>query len=446
MATVAELKERVCAEIDANREEIIRLAKTVLENPEPGYRETKTSQLVAQKLTELGIPHRTGLGLTGVKSLPLQGGGPGPTLAVLGEMDSLKVTGHPFVDPVTGAAHACGHHAQIGMMLGVGMGLVKADVLPQLGGNVVLFAVPAEEGIENEFRMGLMDEGKIGFIGGKQELIRLDEFSDIDMAIMCHTTSRAEDRRLAVGGTSNGHIIKYVQYLGRAAHAGSAPQRGINALNAAMIALNAIHTQRETFYDEDNTRVHGIITQGGTAVSSIPSDVRLEWRVRGQRVEAIDRVNAQVDRCFRAGAQAVGAQVRIRTIAGYMPIINNGEMAQVFRQNALRLVGDEGLSVRPDTLNMGGSTDMGDLSQLIPILHPYAGGAVGTGHGADYVVEDYEAAVITPAKAMAMTVIDLLSEGAAGAQRVLNGVQPSMSREEYLAMQQARMGEELYGV
>ncbi|MFH1560008.1 MAG: amidohydrolase [Chloroflexota bacterium] len=444
MATVAELKEQVCAQIDTNRDEIIQVAKTIGDNPEPGYREVKTSQLVAQKLTELGVPHRTGLALTGVKSLPLRGGEPGPTIAVFGEMDSLKVAGHVNVDPITGAAHACGHHAQIGMMLGVGIGLLRSDILPHLCGNVVLFAVPAEGGIENEFRMDLMDQGKIGFIGGKQELIRLDEFSDIDMAIMCHTTSRPEDRKLAVGGTSNGHVIKYIQYQGRAAHAGSAPHQGINALNAAMIALNAINTQRETFHAEDNTRVHGIITQGGTAVSSIPSDVRLEWRVRGQSVEAVERVNAQVDRCFRSGAQAVGARVRIRTIAGYLPLINNPLMAQVFQENAMHLVGEEGVAIRPDSFNSGGSTDMGDLSQLLPILHPYTSGAVGMGHGVDYVIEDYEAAVITPAKAMAMTVIDLLSEGAAGARRVLGDFKPSMTRDQYLALQQRRMRDELY--
>ena len=444
MATVAELKERVCAQIDTNRAEIIQVAKTIGDNPEPGYRELKTAQLIAQKFMELGIPHRTGLAITGVKSLPLPGGEPGPTVGVFGEMDSLKVAGHVNGDPLTGAAHACGHHAQVGMMLGVGMGLLGAGIMPHLSGNVVFFAVPAEEGIENEFRMDMIDRGKIGFIGGKQELIRLDEFNDIDMAIMCHTTSRPEDRKLAVGGTSNGHVTKYIQFQGRAAHAGGAPHQGINALNAAMIALNAINTQRETFQAADNTRVHGIITEGGAAVSSVPADVRLEWRVRGQTVAAVDRVNAQVDRCFRSGAQAVGARVRIRTIAGYLPLINNPLIAGAFQKNAVRLVGRRGVSVHPKSYNTGGSTDMGDLSHLMPTLHPYTSGATGMAHGVDYVIKDYEAAVVTPAKTMAMTVIDLLSEGAAGARQVLGNFKPSMTRDQYLALQQRRMKDELY--
>ena len=121
MYTPDDLKAKVQAAIDDRREWLIDVAKTVLDNPEPGFQELKTSAIVSRKLEELGIPHETGIALTGIKGY-LRGGSPGPAVAVIGELDSLRVLGHPHADPDTGAAHACGHHCQLGMMLGVAVG------------------------------------------------------------------------------------------------------------------------------------------------------------------------------------------------------------------------------------------------------------------------------------------------------------------------------------
>lgn len=126
-----ELKARVRAEIDRRGDELIRVAKTILENPEPGFREEKTSRLVGEMFRKLGIEHQNGIAITGLKGI-LDSGNPGPTVAVMGELDSLKVEGHPHADPETGAAHACGHHCQIGMMLGVAAGLKGEGVLENL--------------------------------------------------------------------------------------------------------------------------------------------------------------------------------------------------------------------------------------------------------------------------------------------------------------------------
>ncbi|GBD11314.1 N-acyl-L-amino acid amidohydrolase [bacterium HR23] len=442
--TVEELKARALRRIDQHREEIIGLAKSVLQEPEPGYTEVKTAQKVSQALARLGIPHQTGIALTGIKGYIPGGAGPGPTVAVMGELDSLRVPDHPHADRSTGAAHACGHHAQLGMLLGAVIGLTDPEVLRNLSGRIAVIAVPAEEFIDAEFRYRLRQEGKIGFLGGKQEFIRLGAFDDVDMAMMCHTTSAPEDGKLAVGGTSNGHIVKLVTFLGRAAHAGSSPWKGVNALNAANIALMALHTQRETLRDEDHVRFHGIMTAGGVAVSSVPAEVRLEWRVRAGTNEALEGANAKANRCFKAGALAVGATVRITSIAGYLPLLNNPLLQEVFLANAQRLVGKEGVVVHPPDRNRGGSTDMGDVSHILPVLHPYAGGARGTGHGNDYLVYDYELAVLNPAKAMALTVIDLLANGAVKAKEVKERFRPRLSKADYLRLQESRMGEEVY--
>ena len=188
MPSKEELKRRVFANIDSHAGEMIRISQSILEHPEPGFREVRTSRLVSSKLRELGVPIREGIAITGIRG-ELKGGSDGPSVALIGELDSLIVRDHPHVDSNTGAAHACGHHAQIGMLLCATMGLISQDVLSALSGRVVLIAVPAEEYIQIEYRDTLRQQGTIEFLGGKPEFIRLGEFDDVDIAMMCHTTS-----------------------------------------------------------------------------------------------------------------------------------------------------------------------------------------------------------------------------------------------------------------
>jgi amidohydrolase len=306
---------------------------------------------------------------------------------------------------------------------------MQPDVLQHLGGRIVLMAVPAEEYIEIEYRDSLRQAGKLEFLGGKPELVKLGEFDDVDLAMMMHTTSSRDEGKLCISGTNNGIVAKNIQFLGRGAHAGGSPHLGINALNAATLALTAIHFNRETFRDEDTIRVHPIITKGGEAVSAVPADVRMETFVRGRTVEAILDANKKVDRALRAGAMAVGATVNIQTIPGYLPLKQDKAMNQVFETNAGALVGKDNVG---HVSHRTGSTDMGDISHLMPAIHPYVGGATGLGHGADYVVEDYSLAVVTAAKALAATVVDLLADGGAQAGRIIAGHRPEMTRGEYL--------------
>ncbi|MAF37952.1 MAG: amidohydrolase [Chloroflexi bacterium] len=436
--TIEELKKRACETIEKRKKEIVGVAQQVLANPEAGFREVKTAKLVSEKFQELGIQHESGLALTGLKGRIQGGAGPGPRVAVIGELDSLVVTEHPHADPDTGAAHACGHHCQIGMMLGATMGLLTPEVMAQLSGEIVPFAVPAEEFIEVEQRLEMRNEGKLEFLGGKQELIRLGQFDDVDIAMMCHTASDMGERKFAMGGTSNGHVVKFIKYTGVGVHAGSLPHRGVNALNAASFAIQAINALRETHKADDTVRVHGIMTRGGEAVSAVPSDVRLEWRVRSSTPKVVVENSVAVDRCFRAGALAVGASVNITTIPGYLPMRHDTKLQDIFRRTAVELMGEQATLVMPARHNRGGSTDMGDLSHLMPACHPYAAGAVGPGHSSEYVITDYESAVIMPAKIMAMVVIDLLADGAKRAQEVKANHRPLMSKQAYVKFQRER--------
>ena len=323
-------------------------------------------------------------------------------------------------------------------MLGATMGLLAPEVLSQLSGSIVPFAVPAEEFIEVEQRLEMRDQGKLEFLGGKQELIKLGHFDDVDMAMMCHTASDMGERRFAMGGTSNGHVVKFVKYTGVGAHAGSLPHRGVNALNAASFAIQAINALRETHRADDTVRIHGIMTKGGEAVSAVPSDVRLEWRVRSSTPKMVVENSTAVDRCFKAGALAVGAKVNITTIPGYLPMRHDTKLQDLFRKSAVELVGESATLVMPARRNRGGSTDMGDLSHLIPACHPYAAGAIGPGHSSEYLITDYESAVVSPAKIMAMVVIELLADGAKRAKEIKANHQPIMSKQSYIKFQRER--------
>ena len=414
--TKSELKQRVYAAIDRRGEQIIRIGEQIRKHPELGFKEVKTARLVEDTLGSLGLKPQTGLAMTGVRADVPGRAGDGPSFALLGELDALVVAGHPEGDPATGAAE-------------------------HLNGRVVFFAVPAEEYGDIEWRVAQARAGKLEFLGGKPELLRLGHFDDVDLSMMIHMTSRPEDGKAGVPASNNGCIVKTIRYVGKAAHAGGAPHMGVNALYAAQIGLAAVNAIRETFRDEDTIRVHPIITHGGSQVNVIPGEVRLETYVRGRSVEAILDAQKKVDRAFKAGALALGAKVEIETLPGYMPMTCDATMTRYFKDTAVDLVGAEAYR---EIGHRTGSTDMGDLSMVMPVLHPYIGGATGSGHGADYRIVDSGLAYVTQAKALAAMAVDMLADGASGARQVLGAARPPMTREQYLAFQRGLARREVF--
>ena len=285
-----ELKKLACQIIDEHHDQIMDLGDSIFAEPETGWKEFKTAEKIKNVFANLGFPTKDKQCITGVIA-QVKGKEKKLKVAVMGELDALGLPESPYADPQTGAAHMCGHHCMIAPLSGVAYALHDSRISGALSGDVALMAVPAEEFIEIGYRNQLRKEGKIKMFGGKQEFIYRGLLDDIDMMVMQHTTPTEGEQetpiKANVGGISNGFVSKEVFYIGKAAHAGGAPEKGINALNAAKIGLIAIDAQRETFRDEDHIRVHPIITKGGDTVNIVPADVRVETYVRGASIESI---------------------------------------------------------------------------------------------------------------------------------------------------------------
>lgn len=424
--TKEELKGRCAALIDENKDAIIALGEDIFAHPELGFKEERTSALVRQTFDRLNIPHEDGLAITGVKG-NLKGREPGPRVMIMGELDAVICPLHPQADRVTGAAHSCGHNSQIASMLGAAMGL--APLAGELCGDVAFVAVPAEEYVELEYRERLRQEGKIHFMGGKQEYIRRGVLDDVDMGMMIHSHAGVADRHFLIGCDSSGFIGKLIRFTGKEAHAGARPFDGINALNAACLALLAINSQRETFREKDRIRIHPIMTKGGDLVNIVPADVRLETYVRGTNLEGILDASEKVNRCLQGCAYAIGATVDIQELPGYLPLIQDPRLSELFAQNGEELLG-QGSNIYGQELM--GATDAGDISSIMPFIHMSTGGYLGDAHSKDFTICDKEMAYVMPAKAMAMTVIDLLWDHAAEARRIKAGFTPKFDKVGYL--------------
>ncbi|MEG2672116.1 MAG: amidohydrolase [Ruthenibacterium sp.] len=423
-------KQELCMAIDAKKEYIFSICNQILNTPELGYAETQTRALVVREMQKIGLTEITGCGITGVKAC-LRGKPGGVHIAIIGELDAVLSPQHPHADASTGAAHACGHNVQIGEMLGLAAAL--APFAGELCADVFFFAVPAEEYIEINHRLALRNAGKIEFLGGKQQLLCEGAFDDIDLAMMVHAETDRDEPQVVTHATACGFIGKTVQFIGKEAHAGGAPYLGVNALNAAALAILAVHTQRETFRDEDHVRVHPIITKGGDVVNTVPADVRMESYVRAGNVAAMKSANATVNRAMQGAAFSCGADIKINDLPGYLPLRQNAAMSDLFAENAVALLGARAVERGGD---FSGSTDMGDLSAIIPAIQPSVSGFSGALHSKNFTMCDAQLAAIVPAKLMAMTLFDLCENDAQAARKIIAAF-PRKSATEFRAIWQA---------
>lgn len=390
---------------------------------ETGYREVVTSKYMEEIFENLGYELVKAEDIPGFYTI-LDTGRPGPEILVLGELDSLICAEHPDANPETGAVHCCGHSMQSATLVGIAAALKEPGILDNWSGRIRLCAVPAEELIEIEYRTQLMNEGRIHYMGGKTEFLYRGYFDGVDLAFMVHTTV---EPRAIVTPKWVGCLSKRVIYKGVSAHAGGSPWNGVNALYAANLGLNAINAIRETFRESDLVRVHPIITQGGGAVNAIPDQVIIESYIRGSSLDGIAKTNKKVNRALCGAALSLGANVDIQDVPGYAPFMNCDELIDVVEEAVSMLPDME--FMRDDHFSTG-STDMGDLSAIMPTVQPCLPGATGILHGANFIFPDVEKACTDSALVQIYMLDMLLKNNASRAIDIISNYEPQFESKE----------------
>lgn len=417
--TLDEIKKKLIVEIEKNKDDIIAIGEKIAENPEAGYCEENTSKLAREQLDKLGIEYEYPLAVTGIKG-KLSGRQDKVNICVIGELDAVRCAGVP--------SHKCGHHIQIAVMLGVAMVFSKSGIMSWLDGNITLLAAPAEEFIDLEYRRHLKERGAVKYYGGKQQLIAEGAFDDVDMAMLVHAQPDEPQAKMYVRGYNLGFAAETITFKGKAVH-GSTPFDGINALNAAALAILGVHANRETFREEDRIRIHPIITKGGDVVNSVPDEVCIDTYVRGASTEAIQKGNAAVHRACTGAAEMIGANVEFEYIPGYLPLKEDANLSEVFEDACSEIIGEDNIVYGKEVT---GSSDIGDLSHILPTIQPSVGGFKGMLHSKEFEVVNTDVAYLLPVKAMAVTIAELLYNNAEKAVKIKDSFKPVMTKYEYI--------------
>lgn len=378
-----EILEKLREEIKKQLPEIEANGDWLWNHPETGFKEVETQKYCLEVLKKHGYEAKTWPDVTGF-TCTYDTGKEGPCVMIMGEMDSLICYSHPDANPETGAAHACGHSVQVASAMGAFFTLIESGVMENYGGKLMLAGVPAEECVETEWRMQEIQKGRIHFLGGKAELLYRGGFEGVDVVISMHA-GLGNDGTITVVGSHNGLASKNVTFKGRSAHAAADPENGINALYMANIAIDALNSMRETFRDGDTVRVHPIITKGGDVVNAIPEEVTVECQCRAGNIDTVVDVSKKFDRAMGAGAYALGGQVVIDTQLGFIPYRPLPELDHVAKLAADDVLGEG--HWKQGAHNCG-STDLGDLNEVIPGIQVFVNYMHGDHHAADYGIED----------------------------------------------------------
>lgn len=424
---IDETGQRILRLIDVHKDQIIAFAEDIAVHPEPGYEEFRTAGKTAEVLKNLGYKvteHLARTGVKGTKSIK-----EGPSLTVIGELDAIGCHSHPNANPVTGVAHACGHHAQMAAMIGCAIAMADPDVQECLAGTVNFLAVPAEEYIDADKRARLKKEG-IEFCCGKSEMIRTGVFDDTDIALTTHVHMVPVEEDFYLGNPAcNGYSAERVTVRGKAAHGAIDPWNGVNALSITTSAIQMMGLMRETFREEDHVRLHNVIRKAGDVINSVPDEAIVETKVRAASLDKICEITDMVNRAYAGSAYAFGGKIEMEKLQGYMPIIPRAA------DNALiEAANDLGLNYR--TVQKGdfnnACTDVGDLSHFVPVVNFTFKGFEGKLHGADFKITDPEKAYILPAKLLALTVYKLLKNGGQEAKKIAKSYTPVFNKESYI--------------
>jgi amidohydrolase len=374
---IERLKLKVKESIESQRGQLIQLSVNIHDNPESGFKEEKAATWLTSYLEGSGFHIERGVAGLATAFRAIYGQ-ESPRIALLAEYDALPKIGH-----------GCGHNI-IGVSA-VGAGVASKHIIDQLGGSVVVMGTPGEE-----------------VLGGKIDMVKAGAFKEIDVAMIVHPDTRNMPTEEALAAST-----LEVEFFGRPAHAAGQPHKGINALDAMVLAFTSINSLRQ--HIRGDARIHGIITDGGEAPNIVPAHSAATFLVRALDYDYLAELKDRVLNCFTGASVASGARLEYRwRDRTYAPMKNNMTLAGLFKQNLKSL----GRDVEDFDPRSGlGSTDMGNVSQVVPSIHPTIAIAPHEvllhtpEFAAATVSEAGHSGLLDAAKAMAMTVIDILQPG-----------------------------------
>jgi len=374
---IENLKLKAKDGVELQRQQLIQLSLNIHDNPELGFKEEKASAWLAGYLEDNEFHVERGIAGVATAFRATYGQG-SPRIALLAEYDALPKIGH-----------GCGHNIIAASAVGAAVG--SKPIIDRLGGNIVVLGTPGEE-----------------VFGGKIDMVQAGVFKEIDVAMIVHPGVRnvVTMQALACTGVE-------AEFFGQPAHASAEPHKGVNALEAMILAFTSINSLRQHIKEE--ARIHGIITDGGEAPNIVPAHSAAEFYVRAPDNEYLDELKSKVSNCLLGASTASGARLEYHwDDIAFDSMKNNETLAELFKQNLESL----GRHVEAFNPEFGlGSTDMGNVSQVAPSIHPTIAIASPEvlGHTPEFAAaaasEAGHEGLMDAAKALAMTVADILQPG-----------------------------------
>jgi amidohydrolase len=374
---MSDWRAQVSEAIDRMEQRLRDVGKDIFEHPEVKFEEVRASTLLAGELEKAGFEVEVGVAGMGTAIRAVHpAASDGPTVAILGEYDALP-----------GIGHACGHNLIAAG--GLGAALAVGTIKPELPGRLLFLGTPAEEGG-----------------GGKVLMIDAGLFEGVDAAIMFHPSTNT-----MVGRGSLAITEVKIEFHGKPSHASGSPEKGINALDAVIQTFNGINALRQ--HIKDGARIHGIISHGGLKPNIVPEYASAEFYVRAQENEYRDELLEKLRKCAEGAALATGARLEFRLVGhSYMAMKPNKVLGERF----LAHLEASGIPRNPPKDQSMGSTDMGDVTQAVPGIHPYVQICEDdvAGHSREFAEasgsERGYVAMLAAAKAIAMTTVDVLTD------------------------------------
>lgn len=367
--------------------EILTLAEEIYYNPELGFKEFKTSKLIENfikkyfpkgeiiKFAETGIKFNFGER----KKIHV---------ALIAEMDAVFTPSHIHSNKDTGAAHNCGHYSQVAIMLNLLKTLSTSEEYKSFDFSVGFVFTPAEEYLDLKYRKTLQKNNKISFLGGKPEAIKLGIFDEFDLVIAIHAMGgESETRSIELNCNLAGFLYKFYTFKGKPAHAGLAPQMGINAYSISTLFNTALGLFRQQIDEKYMVRINPVIMDAPMDTNVIPDKIKIGTDIRAHSIEYMLELSKRLDTIAKCSAKSLGGNVEIETEMGYLPFLQYTYLSDFVRKSFEEF---EEIEYCKENFPISAAGDIGDLSFILPCIQIGYNGFTGTFHGTDFIHKDTE--------------------------------------------------------